>query len=89
MVRHSVFSGSPANSAACLAGACPCPAVKTLPIITSLTALASILESSITALMAILPNFPALRPASAPLKDPTGVLLAAVITTFFILSSIV
>jgi hypothetical protein len=35
----------------------------------------------------MLPNFAALKDESEPLKDPIGVLLAVVITTFFILPS--
>ena len=59
MVRHSTESGRPAPNAACLAGAWPCPAESTLPIITSSMEFKSTLVSSKTALIAVDPNLDA------------------------------
>ena len=82
-VKHSTELGSPALIAACLAGACPCPADKTLPIITSCIAFGSIPVSSSIDFITIPPNSGAEIEDRLPRKEPIGVLLAETMTISF------
>ena len=66
IVRQSTLLGSPANNAACRAGAWPRPAERTLPMITSSTTLTSIPVSSNIAFMATAPSLGAETEAKLP-----------------------
>ena len=84
IVRHGVEFLIPAIKAACLAGACPTPAVRTSPIIHSLTSSAETLDFFKASAIAIDPKRGAGTVENPPWKDPTGVLAKLVITTFSI-----
>jgi len=73
IVMQGTLDGSPAKMAAWRAGACPTPAVKTQPIITSSTFLGDILARFTASRMAKLASFGAEREASDLQKEPTGV----------------
>ncbi len=81
IVIHSTVSGNPANKAACRAGACPTPAVRMQPIITSSMSLflspARLIASSTT----IAPRRVADNELRLPPKEPIGVLQPLAITT--------
>jgi len=62
---------------ACLAGACPSPAPRTLPRMTSSTSLGLKLIESMAPLMAKPPNSGAVNEERRPLNAPIAVLLAA------------
>lgn len=90
-VVHGTSSAIPAFREACLAGACPTPAERTFPSITSFTADAGSFALSNADLMAIEPEhnkYTLKVPSSGPVKDanlplilPIGVRAADTITT--------
>src|SRR5580704_68694 len=80
-VVAGVLKGMPAPKAAWRAGACPSPADRTHPMMTSSMSPAGILESASAALRAAAPSCGPVRPASAPRKAPTGVRRADRMTT--------
>jgi hypothetical protein len=77
-------SGKPANLAACVAGAWPKLADKTLPINTSCTSSGFMPDCATAAFMAMPPSWVAVKPDSEPPKLPIGVLSADTITTSLI-----
>lgn len=81
IVVQGTSTPSPARTAACRAGACPSPAPKTLPKITSSASLGSRLIELKAALVAIYPSSTAGKDESLLLKEPIGVLLAAMMYT--------
>src|SRR3989442_855043 len=72
--------GRPAPSEAWRAGAWPCPAGSTQPMITSCTSSGEILARSTAARIAAAPSSGAAKPFSSPWKAPIGVLAAATMT---------
>src|SRR5437667_185215 len=79
-VVQPVPSGSPAPSEAWRAGACPCPAGSTQPMMTSLTSSGRIFARSTAARMAAAPSSGAAKPFSSPWKAPIGVRAAETMT---------
>lgn len=74
-VVHGVACDSPAPNAACLAGACPTPAVSTFPKNTSSTLAGEIPARATASLMATAPSAGALKEENTPPKgaEPMGV----------------
>ncbi len=83
-VTHGTESGIPAPSEAWRAGACPCPAWRTLPNTTCSTSSGLTPARSRAARMATDPRAGAGSEDSLPRNDPTGVRAAERITRFFI-----
>ena len=79
-VVHGVATGSPALSAAWRAGACPCPAIRQLPKITSSTSAGATPARSTAALIATAPRSDAASAAKSPSRPPIGVLAAPTMT---------
>src|SRR5258706_3080191 len=79
-VVQPVPSGSPAPSDAWRAGAWPCPAGSTQPMMTSVTSSAPILARSTAARIAAAPSSGAAKPFSSPWKAPIGVRAAETMT---------
>src|SRR3981081_4716415 len=79
-VVQPAASGRPAPSEAWRAGAWPCPALNTQPMITSCTASGEILARSSAARAAAAPSSGWAKPFSSPWKAPIGVLAAATMT---------
>src|SRR5262245_59846417 len=79
-VVQPVASGSPAPSAAWRAGACPCPAGSTQPMMTSCTSSGRSFARSTAARIAAAPSSGAAKPLSSPWKPPIGVRAAATMT---------
>src|SRR5438094_4623961 len=79
-VVQPAASGRPAPSEAWRAGAWPCPAGSTQPMITSCTSSGEILARSTAARIAAAPSSGAAKPFSSPWKAPIGVLAAATMT---------
>src|SRR5947208_6831168 len=79
-VVQPAASGRPAPSEAWRAGAWPCPAGSTQPMITSCTSLGEILARSTAARIAAAPSSGAANPFSSPWKAPIGVLAAETMT---------
>ena len=71
----------PAPNVACLHGACPSAACKTLPMYTSSTASLGIPALFTASCIATVPNLGAGTDDKPPRKDPIGVLTALAITT--------
>jgi len=65
-VEQATLIGNGAKSAACLAGACPCPAGKTQPIKSSSIKLTEIPDRSTAALIAKAPKLGADKSANTP-----------------------
>src|SRR5258706_4089365 len=80
MVVAGVALSRPAPSAACRAGAWPCPAWSTLPKIRSSTSLGFTPACSMAALMATAPSCEAVTELNLPCMDPIGVRLAPTMT---------
>ena len=80
-VVQTVESSIPAPLAACLAGAWPRPAERTLPMITSLMSSAWRPARLTAPLMAVEPSCVAGSFASAPVKQPIGVRAMLAMTT--------
>src|SRR2546421_706377 len=76
-VVQPAASGRPAPSEAWRAGAWPCPADSTQPMITSCTSSGEILARSTAARIAAAPSSGAAKPFSSPWNAPIGVLAAA------------
>src|SRR5258708_520370 len=72
--------GRPAPSEVWRAGAWPCPAGSTQPMITSCTSSGEILARSTAARIAAAPSSGAAKPFSSPWKAPIGVLAPATMT---------
>ena len=85
-VVQGTVSGMPAAMAACLAGACPIPAERTLPMKTSWMSGAESPAESMAAVMAAAPSCGAGTDDKAPRKDPIGVRRADTITTALLIS---
>ena len=83
-----VSFGIPASIAACLAGFCPAPPVKTWPIIISFISEALIFDFSIALEIAVEPSLWAETFFKDPPKSPIAVLTADVMTTPFSLDII-
>src|SRR6267378_763061 len=79
-VVQPAASGRPAPSEAWRAGAWPCPAGSTQPMITSCTSSAEILARSTAARIAAAPSSGAAKPFNSPWKAPIGVLATATMT---------
>ncbi len=79
-VTAPVDSGSPAPSAAWRAGAWPWPAIRQLPISTSLTASPVTPARSTAALIATLPSWCAASALKSPSRPPIGVRAAETMT---------
>ncbi len=79
-VVQPAASGTPALSEACRAGAWPCPAGSTLPMITSPTSPGLIPARSIAALIATAPRSLAASDAKSPRNAPIGVRAAPTMT---------
>src|SRR3989442_13321148 len=79
-VVQPAASGRPAPSEAWRAGAWPCPAGSTQPMITSCTSSGEILARSTAARIAAAPSSGAAKPFSSPWKAPIGVLAAEAMT---------
>src|SRR2546422_2562667 len=79
-VVQPAASGRPAPSEAWRAGAWPCPADSTQPMITSSTSSGEILARSTAARIAAAPSSGAAKPFSSPWKAPIGVLAAETMT---------
>src|SRR6266851_9016631 len=79
-VVQPAASGSPAPREAWRAGAWPCPAGSTQPMITSCTSSGEILARSTAARIAAAPSSGAAKAFSSPWKAPIGVLAAATMT---------
>src|SRR5882672_511963 len=79
-VVQPAASGRPAPSEAWRAGACPCPAGSTQPMITSCTSSGLILARSTAARIAAAPSSGAAKLLSSPWKPPIGVRAAETIT---------
>src|SRR5216110_867429 len=79
-VVQPVASGRPAPSEAWRAGAWPCPAGSTQPMMTSLTSSAPIFARSTAARMAAAPSSGAAKPLSSPWNAPIGVRAAETMT---------
>src|SRR6266480_2815408 len=79
-VVQPAASGKPAPSEAWRAGAWPCPAGSTQPMITSCTSAGEIPARSTAARSAAAPSSGAPKPFSSPWKAPIGVLAAATMT---------
>ena len=77
MVVHGTSNPIPPLTATCLAGACPSPAPKTLPRITSSIYLGLRLMDSSAPFTANSPSSTAWKEDNLPLKLPMGVLLPA------------
>src|SRR5690606_8286470 len=80
MVVHATLLGSPPPNAAWRAGAWPCPACRTLPMITSWTSSALMPARSTAARMAVAPSSWAASPDRLPIMAPMGVRAAETIT---------
>jgi len=80
VVQH-VEKSSPPKIALCLAGACPCPALNTFPIIHSWTSLGSIPARSTADRIANAPSCGAEKEERVPPKLPIGVRATDAITT--------
>jgi len=80
-VIHSTDTGSPALMEACRAGACPSPAERTLPMMTSCTSSPRTPARRTASWMATAPRRGAGMPLRDPRKLPIGVLHALTITT--------
>ena len=80
-VVQPVASGKPAPSEAWRAGACPCPAGSTQPMITSCTSSGRILARSTAARIAAAPSSGAAKPLSSPWNPPMGVRARPTMTT--------
>ena len=78
-VVQPVANGKPAFSEACRAGAWPCPAGNTHPMMTSSTASAAMPARSTAALIATLPRSLADKDAKSPCRPPIGVRTAPTI----------
>src|SRR5712664_2070736 len=79
-VVQPAASGRPAPREAWRAGAWPCPAGSTQPMITSCTSAGEILARSTAARIAAAPSSGAAKPFSSPRKAPIGVLAAETMT---------
>src|SRR5205823_6176234 len=79
-VVQPAASGRPAPSEAWRAGACPCPAGSTQPMITSCTSSGLILARSTAARIAAAPSSGAAKLLSSPWKPPIGVREAETMT---------
>src|SRR6267378_7526608 len=79
-VVQPAASGKPAPREAWRAGAWPCPAGSTQPMITSCTSAGEILARSTAARIAAAPSSGAAKPFSSPRKAPIGVLAAETMT---------
>src|SRR5712691_6452974 len=79
-VVQPAASDRPAPSEAWRAGAWPCPAGSTQPMITSCTSSGEILARSTAARIAAAPSSGAAKPFSSPWKAPIGVLAAETMT---------
>src|SRR5258706_15762164 len=79
-VVQPVPSGSPAPSDAWRAGAWPCPAGSTQPMMTSVTSSGLIFARSTAARIAAAPSSGAAKPFSSPWKAPIGVRAADTMT---------
>src|SRR3989442_1098001 len=79
-VVQPAASGRPAPSEAWRAGACPCPAGSTQPMITSCTSSGLILARSTAARIAAAPSSGAAKLLSSPWKPPIGVRAAETMT---------
>src|SRR5438445_9310327 len=79
-VVQPAASGRPAPSEAWRAGAWPCPAGSTQPMITSCTSAGEILARSTAARIAAAPSSGAAKPFSSPWKAPIGVRAAETMT---------
>src|SRR5437588_5615487 len=79
-VVQPAASGRPPPSEAWRAGAWPCPALSTQPMITSCASAGEILARSSAARIAAAPSSGAAKPFSSPWKAPIGVLAAATMT---------
>src|SRR5688572_1491310 len=79
-VVQPVARGNPAPSDACRAGAWPCPAGNTQPMITSWTSSGAILARSTAARIAAAPSSGAAKLLSSPWKAPIGVRAAETMT---------
>ena len=84
-VVAGVRSLKPAFRVACLAGACPTPALSTLPMTTSSTRSMGTLADFMTSNRTVAPNSGAVREARPPPQVPMGVRLAATMTTLFMI----
>jgi hypothetical protein len=82
VVQGTVF-GRPAKIAACLAGACPIPALQTFPKNTSSTIEASIPALSTASFTTVAPSLGAGMEDKDPPNDAIGVLHAETITASF------
>src|SRR6476469_5384707 len=80
MVSDGTSQPMPAATAACLAGICPAPAVRTWPMITYSTADAGTLAFSSAPAIAIPPRSLPEKSFSDPISLPTGVRAPATIT---------
>ena len=83
-VKHSTDFGKPAKTAACRAGACPTPAGRTLPMITSFTSESTTPALLIASRTTSAPSLGAESDESVPRNDPMGVRQALAMTTSFI-----
>src|SRR5438876_2963920 len=79
-VVQPAASGRPAPSEAWRAGACPCPAGSTQPMITSCTSSGLIVARSTAARIAAAPSSGAAKLLSSPWKPPIGVRAAEMMT---------
>src|SRR6187200_2718291 len=80
MVSEGTSTGSPAPTAACLAGACPTPPWSTWPIVTYSTSSSGTPARSSAARIAIAPSWGASYSFSPPPSFPNGVLTAETMT---------
>src|SRR6478735_9144366 len=87
IVSDGTSQPMPAATAACLAGICPAPAVRTWPMITYSTADAGTLAFSSAPAIAIAPRSLPEKSFSEPISLPTGVRAPATITDVVILTS--
>ncbi|MOA07372.1 hypothetical protein D3C78_1270620 [compost metagenome] len=81
MVVAPIELGMPAAMAACLAGACPCPAESTQPISTSSISAGEIAARSTAARIAAAPRSGAATDLNSPWNPPIAVRAAPTITT--------